>query len=386
MPTLRARPVTGRGVREGSWEAHQPSSWRTNNELHYGSTAVPFSDQWRPSTRGRPPSSHDVDMSNRALQTRLASETVGSWSHMKPLVRPRPPSVATQMLQNPCIRDGEVSSDPIGMHTGVGPARLSPRSRPYTAPIWQDPSRAARTSDAIGIHPPRQALNRNDATQMIYEAQFAHSFGERGRELGPVLATADTMAAIEYRKQAISRAHALSPKPKKDTTATDNTSLRADGVRMEKMDFDAVYSAKHVNKDTESVVEYGNLVPRIDPRCSIVRPKDLSYGLEHRVWTAQGQRPILPSRSFMAIACGIGEGRNRTIECAPRPVRRTNAASSCTPVSAALRLALTHSHFCAVCCACPILAILATQLLIRFPVEKSSPSIIPDGSRPRRCR
>ena len=151
-----------------------------------------------------------------------------------------------------------------------------------------------------------------------------------------MLATADTMAAIDYRKQAISRAHALSPKPKKDTTATDNTSLRADGVRMEKMDFDAVYSAKHVNKDTESVVEYGNLVPRIDPRCSIVRPKDLSYGLEHRVWTAQGQRPMLPSRRFMAIACGIGEGRNRTIECAPRPVRRTTAAmtAACTPVYA----------------------------------------------------
>lgn len=352
MPTLRARPVTGRGVREGSWEAHQPSSWRTNNELHYGSTVVPFSDQWRPSTRGRPPSSHDVDMSNRALQTRLASETVGSWSHMKPLVRPRPPSVATQMLQNPCIRDGEVSSDPIGMHTGVGPARLSPRSRPYTAPIWQDPSRAARTSDAIGIHPQRQALNRNDATQMIYEAQFAHSFGERGRELGPVLATADTMAAIEYRKQAISRAHALSPKPKKDTTATDNTSLRADGARMEKMDFDAVYSAKHVNKDTESVVEYGNLVPRIDPRCRLFGPRISPMGSSTACGPLRANGPYCPRAASWLSHVGSARGA-----IVPSSARRAQsdalmlhpAARQCLPPSASL--SRTHTF---VLCAVPV--------------------------------
>lgn len=74
------------------------------------------------------------------------------------------------------------------------------------------------------------------------------------------------------------------------------------------MNFDAVYSNLHVNKDTESALGAG-LVPVIDPRC-ITRPASLGYGLPHHVETDMGKRHLLPSRSFMII----GEGPGRHID------------------------------------------------------------------------
>jgi len=226
------------------------------------------------------------------------------------MTRPRPPSSTTIMLRNPCVRDGLVSSDPIGMHTGIlADRQISPRSRPSTAPapMCLDDRRLRRTSDAIGTHPPRQPIDRRNTAAMLYEAQFAHSFGEKGRDLGAVLAGADTVAAAQFKREATARAQMLSaPVHRADTTITDNTNLRADGTRQDEMAFDAVYSNKHVNKDTESAINHGTLVPKIDPRC-ITRPKGLAYGDEHRVSTAAGPRAVLPSRSFMRI--GEGPGR-----------------------------------------------------------------------------
>lgn len=308
MGVLRARAQT-RGVsstllapRDGSWEAHQPSSWASTSSQHIGAV---WGDAWRPASRGRPPSSATYDQRNPAMSGRLSSEVVGSWTGAPPMPRPRPPSKTTIMLRNAAVREGLRSSDPIGMHTGVIRAEglLSPRSRPVTAPLWAS---THRTSDAIGTHPVRQPIDYSNPAAMHYEAQFALKFGDKGREVGAVLASADTVAAVRFQQEAMARAQAMVPKPKKDTTATDNTSLRADGTRMEKMEFDAVYSEMHVNKDTESAIAHGTLVPRIDPRC-ITRPKNLGYGLEHRIGTASGRRPVLPSRSFMSI--GEGGGR-----------------------------------------------------------------------------
>ena len=74
------------------------------------------------------------------------------------------------------------------------------------------------------------------------------------------------------------------------------------------MSFDAIFSNAFVNKDTESAIGTG-CIPKIDPRC-ITRPKELAYGVDHRIRTASGSRAILPSRSFMRI----GEGPGRAID------------------------------------------------------------------------
>ena len=57
----------------------------------------------------------------------LTSETVGLHTGIKPLVRPRPASDVTIMLRNPAVRDGHVSSEPVGNHTGVPPRRTAVR-------------------------------------------------------------------------------------------------------------------------------------------------------------------------------------------------------------------------------------------------------------------
>ena len=82
---------------------------------------------------------------------------------------------------------------------------------------------------------------------------------------------------------------------------------------------DNVYSEVHAHKDTESGLGLG-LVPSIDPRC-ITRPKDMRRQDEkgctfvHTVPTTYGSRPLLPTRSFMAIGLGHeGEARGRSID------------------------------------------------------------------------
>ena len=91
-----------------------------------------------------------------------------------------------------------------------------------------------------------------------------------------------------------------------DTTATDNTSLRADGTRVDRMSFDAVYSNRHVTHDTASAMTTG-CISTADPRRNFARPRDLPYGSstfgklggqpQHRVSTPYGERRVLPSRS-----------------------------------------------------------------------------------------
>ena len=292
--------------RDGSFEAHTPKYWSTtaaDSGKHYGIKPA----------RLRPQSAHAQYQRNGAIRDgRLSSEVVGFQTGFKPKERPRPASHATIMLRNPVIRDGYVSSEPIGMHTGVLPRRTQDpaerthlprnrRDRPQSAPIWRT---TLRTSDAIGTHPPPEPPDLSDAAVMHFEAQFIHRFGDNRGQLGSVLAEAHTKAAAEFQKQWVKRATMLSAKTYSQEDGTENTKLRVDGERMEKMTFDDVYSNLHTHKDTESALGPG-FVPVVDPRC-VTRPKELGYGMPHVIGTKWGPRTPLPSRSFMRIGTGPG--------------------------------------------------------------------------------
>lgn len=254
-----------------------------------------------------------MNIRNSAIRDgKLSSEVVGLHSGIKPMQRPRPASHATVMLRNPCIRDGYVSSEPIGLHTGFPPRKTDlpsqrvglPKTRtgrPQSAPIWRT---TLRTSDAIGTHPAPEPPDLNDAAVMHFEAQFSHRFGDNTGQLGTVLATAHTKAAAEFQRRWVARAEEMAKKVYDQPDGTENTSVRTDGQLMEKMTFDSVYANTHAHKDTESAIGPG-FVPVIDPRC-VTRPKDLGYGVQHIVNTQFGHREPLPSRSFMRIGTGPG--------------------------------------------------------------------------------
>ena len=304
------------GPREGTFEAHQPSSWSSSAASSYGAFYV---NSRLAAPRTRPPSAVELG--------RISSEAVGVHTGVRPATRERPASVMTVQLKNPAVRDGRVSSEAVGWHAGAdgwrprttvnpaertclpghaGPANRPRTCRPQTAPLsGRGGGGGLRSSDSIGSHPPRTPIDQRDAAAVHYEAQFSKRFGESGHSLGAVLAGADTASAVAFQQAWVQRAESMRPVHKKDTTATDNTSKRADGALMEKMDFDAVYSSKHVNKDTESAIGPG-FVPIVDPRC-ITRPASLPYGVLHKVPTAGGvERAMLPSRSFMRIGTGPG--------------------------------------------------------------------------------
>lgn len=183
------------------------------------------------------------------------------------------------MLRNPVIRDGYVSSEPIGSHTGFAPrktddARLrntlpTRTCRPRSAPSW---IRTARVSDAIGWHPRPETPDVNDTAAMHFEAQFAHRFGEAGH-LGAVLSTKGTGAAAEFQKRFIERAAAMQPTNEFEFDETEGKTVRDDGQLMEKMEFDTIYSNRFSEKASESA--FGrDLVPVIDlRRDALTRPK-----------------------------------------------------------------------------------------------------------------
>ena len=194
----RNRPGTAprdwRKPKEGTFAAHLPNSWTVSSYeagSHYGIKAV----------RKPPLSGNAKVLANPCVREgRLSSESVGIFSGIKPAFRPRPASEATVMLKNPCIADGYVSSEPVGHFAwaeGFPPRRtMDPAervhlpksrnpSRPRTAPIHM--LRTTRTSDVIGTHPRPETPDINDAATMHFEAQFSHRFGD-GRTGDSVLA------------------------------------------------------------------------------------------------------------------------------------------------------------------------------------------------------
>ena len=315
MGVLRSRPgsaMAKRAVfepREGTFEAHLPKSWTVTSAETGSHSAI------RPA-RPRPQSAHAKLMANVHIREgRLTSETVGLHTGVNPLVRQRPASDATVQLRNPAIRDGFVSSEPIGMHTGVAPRKTrDPRTRtslpqtrtgrPRSAAIWMT---TLRTSDAIGAHPKPEPLDMSDAAAVHFEAQFSHCFGDNSGHLGAVLSSgAVTQAAAESQKQWVARAQEFAAQKTTSVDMQSGKTRREDGVMMERMSFDAVYSNKHTHKDTEGALGVG-LVPVLDPRRDkYTRPKGMAYGRRHQIQTAYGMRQPLPTRSTMGIGSGAG--------------------------------------------------------------------------------
>jgi len=257
-------------------------------------------------------------MSNTCIREgKISSEAVGTHTGFTPSVRPRPASDVTVMLRNPVIRDGYVSSEPIGNHTGFPPRRTADpaerarlpqtrKERPRTAPVW---STTLRTSDAIGSHPRPVTPDVNDAAEMHFEAQFNHRFGESGH-MGAVLSSKASAAAAEFQRRWVERARKLNEQAVNGVDESENKVMRTDGQLMERMDFDAVYSNLHTHKDTESALGAG-FVPVIDKRRdATTRPKHINYGQMHRIQTVYGERQPLPSRTTM----GIGSGPGRSID------------------------------------------------------------------------
>ena len=353
--------------REGTFVAHQPSSWTTSSAECGGHVR----DQYK-APRPRPQSAMAKVLANPPNHIgRLSSEAVGFETGIKPAVRPRPASDATVQLRNPAIAHGTVSAEVIGLYTVFPPRKTDdpqernriPRSRtnrPTSAPLW---TRTMRASDVIGTHPPPEPIDATDAVALHFEAQFAHKFGrsgikqeqEDGTSLryghkGAVLSSgASTMKAVEFQKQWIARAEALNRAHRiENKIEEEEKTKRYDGEvcsrhassvassvapkwpppftqtiepcwcvcvcvchpvaqMMQKMNFDAVYSNQHVEKDTGSGLGK-DMVPVVDPRRDqFTRPKDAKYGRMHQISTAYGLRQPLPSRTFL----GIGEGRGR---------------------------------------------------------------------------
>lgn len=244
-----------------------------------------------------------------------------------PLV-PRPASSVTISLRNPAVRvvcepnargnEHRVSSDAIGLHTGTLSDRgrfVRPRTSitamaradTATSPvIWQ---RTTRTSDAIGTHPAPPPLDWSNPAAVQYEATYSRAFpGDRMPVANRTHASRGVDDAQRFQEEWMKRAATFdAPRMKEHASKGADTSLMADGQKVAKLDFDAVYSQAHITRDTESVL-VGNGISTVDPRRNLVRPKSLGYGSSidgqptHRVSTSYGARRVMPSRSFMKCA------------------------------------------------------------------------------------
>ena len=180
----------------------------------------------------------------------------------------------------------------------------------------------------------------NDPAVLNYEAQFLYNDFKHPAEAGikQKSTSASILRAVEWQKSFTEDATALSSwdaklnlsgKQYKDAFVGDayaaarikqsqamadmltkKTKHSLTGGEMLSESFDNVYSEAHSNKDTISALGSGTsigfLVPTVDQRKSILlrqpQHRTLDYGQEPHIRTAKGTRPLLPSRSFMAIA------------------------------------------------------------------------------------
>ena len=82
------------------------------------------------------------------------------------------------------------------------------------------------------------------------------------------------------------------------------------GGTMMKLEFDNIYSNKFANKRGESAMGHqGELAKHMDPRYRLVLPKtEMIDGVAKptmMVNTREGEREVLPSRSFMRVGYGL---------------------------------------------------------------------------------
>ena len=120
-----------------------------------------------------------------------AEEHGSFYESFRPLMRPRPPSDCTIQLWNRAIRDGKVSSEAIGTHTGIKPRRTMVGGfQPQPPTVAQRFN--LRESEVIGVHP-RIPLDATDAAQLRSEANFARRFPWHPQGNG-----AEAMAALGF--------------------------------------------------------------------------------------------------------------------------------------------------------------------------------------------
>ena len=157
--TMRRRQRPGE-PREGTFEAHLPRSWTLSGTAH-GSFYC--DSRFKPERLSTPSSNDCINFG------KLSSEAVGMHSGIPPQVRPRPSSSVNIMLRNPAVRDGYVSSEPIGFHTKVLPRKTSIPSLRTKLP--QVRARHFDCSSGVSLH----ALVRILPTRHGAEHPLSHS-------------------------------------------------------------------------------------------------------------------------------------------------------------------------------------------------------------------
>jgi len=295
---------------------------------------------WRPPSTFRVHTPPDIGLIlNRggAPGGRLSSEDFGIWT--------------TSGGFGPGVRQRQLR----GIHPVSLPSERAMRSRvrPHSAIVAPKETSTQRfvlhgmmrSSDVIGAPeserpqdaPSDEASDEPDPAKMNYEAQFLYNDFRCKAEGGFKRKTtsSDILKAVEWQKKFAERAHTLSSWESRLGTSTNllgdayaaqrikekqrladmHTKMSSHdltGTQMIAEDFDNVYGQEHSLKDTISSLGNG-LVPTVDERCKVTRPKDIIYGNVHKVKTCMGERPMLPSRSFMCIAGSsqyVGPGRS----------------------------------------------------------------------------
>lgn len=224
MGGLRVRRGT-RTVQQGTFEAHAPRTWTRSSDAvgsHYEASGLKLELQ----SRRRPPS---APLRNCGIiNGRLSSEIIGLHTGVSPLARQRPPSKATMHFQNPAVRDGTVSSEPYGFFAGIKPRRL----RPQSAPSW----RVIRSSDIIGTHSGPQSLDHSNISSTHHELQLQIECGN-GSNVRSELRTQDTLDANKCQQDFISHNEQTSNAADrvKLPIHLQSTTKRVDGQLMEKV-------------------------------------------------------------------------------------------------------------------------------------------------------
>uniref|UniRef100_A0A7S2HRB0 Uncharacterized protein n=1 Tax=Haptolina brevifila TaxID=156173 RepID=A0A7S2HRB0_9EUKA len=182
------------------------------------------------------------------------------------------------------LSDLDRSSDVIGLHTSPN---NTPRQRVKLAFASSSPRQPPPGDDAID-----NLLKSSEAIGQHWLVQSPRAAASP--RFKPALpATAKDVVERQRLADLVSR--------KLTRHATTN-------LLVEQEAYDSVYSDLHAHMDTQEALGH-DLVPLIDPRMKLVRPKNLRYGVTHTVPTKYGDRPMLPCRSFM-LPNGDSGGRS----------------------------------------------------------------------------
>ena len=290
--------------------AHQQATeqrpWTTSSSTYGSYTPIasrsPFRN--RPLIYEPPPSPV-----KHGVHTQLTSEDVGSfYSSFKPLARPRPASDTTIQMRNRAIKDGIVSSEAIGGHTGVSPRRHLVGGFGRPQPSLTQRFGVTSSSAVIGIHP-TQRLDTSDTASLHYEANFARRFPwhPQGGQ------TSESAQALQFQNTWLDRAKQLHPL-RPDLGAAPPRAPANEGMGPQP-------SGSRTSRSSQSALPVGDCSPNLDPRRGLIRPSELPYGSslhgqpDHRIATPFGERSVLPPRATLGLGVGSPlEGKGRSLD------------------------------------------------------------------------